>query len=56
MFKKLFGREASPYEPPFASLNHRAQLERRARHDPVRAQRLIDEDRYIRDNIDNGLF
>lgn len=55
----MFGfgkRDKSPREVPIESLNYRAQQERRAQSDPVLAQRLIDQDRYERANIDNGLF
>jgi hypothetical protein len=52
-----FGKKSDePRRVPFESLNYRAQQERRAETNPVLAQRLIDEDRYNRENIDNGLY
>ena len=42
-------KDVGPREVPFESLNYRAQQERLARDNPVLAQRLIDSDRFWRD-------
>ncbi len=54
----MFGskKKSQEREIPFGSLNYRAQQERLARNNPVLAQRLIDQDRFNRENVDNGLY